>query len=207
MKLSLIFRKQWKLGATFLILAGITFWLVSCYPGEPLSPSETDVITTFVKKGVSFADKKTYAMPDTVAYVGKNNNVEPLDPQLAGYILTAIKNNLQEYGYTRVANPQDADVVVVSLATKTEWTTSTCYPWYWDWWWGTPGWCYPVAYKFDTGTVLIVMVDPDEAGQKSTALWVAGINGLIDSASNARERITRAINQAFLQSPYLGEGK
>lgn len=200
-------KARWWLFSTLVLMMGLALWLVSCYPGEPLSPSDTDVITTFMKKGASFADKKTYALPDTVAYVDENDRVSPLDPPTSSYILDAIQNNMQKYGYTRVNNPDNADVVVAALATKTQWSAGTCYPWYWDWWWGYPGWCYPVAYTYDAGTIVIVMVEPNTGGGKATPLWIAAMNGLIDSNTSTRDRITRAIDQAFAQSPYLGEGK
>ena len=208
MNLSLIFQKRWKWGAIFLILLGITFWLVSCYPGEPLSPSDTDVVTTFRDKNADFSTKSTYARPDSVAYIVSKDSVTILEPSLARPILESIDRNMQAYGYTKVSDPDQADVALVAMASKTTWVAGSCYPWYWDWWWGYPGWCYPVTYTYHTGTILIVMVDAQQHDNEShNALWIAGINGLLDNVSNAQARINRAVDQAFRQSPYLGEGK
>ncbi len=199
---------KFKRGIIFLLVTGFSLLLVSCYPGEPLSPSDTDVVVTFRDKNADFSNKSTYAMPDSVIYVVKKDSVVFLEANLANQILSAIDNNMQQYGYNKVDNPNQADVVIVALATKTTWVAGSCYPWYWDWWWGYPGWCYPVAYTYNTGTILIVMVDAHQQGDVSrNALWVAGLNGLLDTASNSQARINRAIDQAFRQSPYLGEGK
>jgi hypothetical protein len=58
-----------------------------------------------------------------------------------------------------------------------------------------------VAYSYETGTLLIVMLDPDTS-QNSDAqpIWLAGINGLLSGSTPNPSRINSAINQAFEQS-------
>ena len=103
------------------------------------------------------------------------------------------------------------DVHIVPFATKNTWAGYTCYPYYWDYWYGYPpgyGWCYPYPYTFTTGTVLIVMLDPTKPTD-SSPIWVAAINGLVSgsSTSEINQRVGNTINQAFNQSSYLGAGK
>ena len=51
------------------------------------------------------------------------------------------------------------------------------------------------------------MADPQNQ-ESSDALWVAGINGILeDTSSGISTRLNNNIDQAFVQSPYLGEGK
>jgi hypothetical protein len=67
-----------------------------------------------------------------------------------------------------------------------------------------------VPYEFTTGTLYIGMFDPDKADVPNKRLggaWLAAINGLLGEGGNPQARIDNSIDQAFAQSPYLGEGK
>ena len=66
-----------------------------------------------------------------------------------------------------------------------------------------------MSYTFTTGTVLVPMLARDEATSPDdvTALWVAGLNGLLANGVNAEARIDARMDQAFAQSPYLTAGK
>ena len=188
---------------------GFSLLLVSCYPGDSISPSDTDVVTTFRNASADFSTKKAYALPDTVIHITDDGPVAGGTPLLDQQILSAIKRNMALAGYVAESNPAQADVLIVPLATSTKWASGGCYPWYWGPWYPYPGYCYPVVYTYETGTVLLIMVDPDLAGNGSAgdALWIAGINGLLSSSSNSAARIDRDIDQAFEQSPYLADGK
>ena len=65
-----------------------------------------------------------------------------------------------------------------------------------------------MAYTYTTGSLVMAMSDPNNTDD-TTALWVAGINGLMSESSgiDISSRINKNIDQAFTQSPYLGEGK
>ncbi len=190
-----------------LLFASISFLLISCYPGKTLTPADTDVIATFFDPDADFSTKMSYSMPDSIIYIdGAGNpviNPSPYDQQ----ILNGTENNLQQMGFTEEANPTNADVHVVVFATTTTWVSGDCYSWWWGWWYPYPGWCYPVVYTYQTGTILITMTDPQNQGS-SDALWIAGLNGILeDTSSGISTRINNNIDQAFKQSPYLGEGK
>lgn len=192
-----------------LFSVGLSISMVSCYPGDPISPSDTDVVTTFRNAAVDFSTKLTYAMPDSVLHIGKDGPVDSDFPVFDQQILSDIRTNLDQYGFNQVANPDQADVLVLPMVSRTQWVSGGCYPWYWGYYYPYPGYCYPVAYTYETGTILILMVDPDLSldDPNRDALWIAGINGLLSSSSNTASRIDRGINQAFEQSPYLGDGK
>jgi len=182
--------------------------LNSCYPGEELTPEVTDIIATFFDKNADFSTKMTYAMPDSVFELA-DSSLTPvdLDNLYDDQILDRIEQNLQQMGFTEESDPADADVHVLALVTTTTWVSGGCYYDYWSYWYPYYGWCYPVVYTYQTGTIVILMTDPDKNDDNKT-IWIAGINGILeDTSTGIAVRINTNIDQAFDQSPYLGEGK
>ncbi len=144
-------------------------------------------------------------MPDSVIHIEDEEDLSRLFDQ---EILARVAANLEQLGYVRVDSAQ-ADVHVFNLATSTEYVGSSCYPPYWDYWYGYPpgwGWCYPVVSSYTTGTLLTVMIDSGQPDD-TPAVWLAASNGLLSSSEGTSARIRKNINQAFAQSPYLGDGK
>jgi len=211
MKIAQIFKHR-KLRQLYITSFFIGFSLVlsSCYPGEDISVSETDIVATFRNASADFATKQTYSMPDYVVYITDDDETSEGDPVLEGLILSAIERNMEQAGFELLADPDQADVLVVPMVTSSRWVGGGCYYWYWDPWYGYPGWCYPYYYTYETGTLLIVMLDPDHADDDSIedALWTSAINGMLSSSSSVNaDRVDRDIDQAFAQSPYLSDGK
>jgi len=191
----------------FLLFTSFGFLFNSCYPGETLTAADSDVIATFFNPNADFSTKMTYAIPDSIARVDKDGNPVSDPGQFDAQIISRIKQNLNGLGFTEQQNPANADVLVVAFINKTTWASGGCYPWGYGWWYPYPGYCYPVVYTYSTGTLLIVMADRQSQGS-TDALWVAGINGLLeDTSSGIETRLANNINQAFKQSPYLGNGK
>ena len=190
-----------------ILLVIIVFILISCYPGEPLSPEDSDIIATFYNPEADFSTKMTYAVPDSIIRLDKDGNPISKPGQFDQQIVSRIKQNLEQLGYTEEQNPANADILVVASITTTTWTSGGCYSWWYDWWYPYPGWCYPVSYTFKTGTLLMTMADRQNQGS-SDALWVAGINGILEDTNiGITTRLNNNIDQAFNQSLYLGTGK
>jgi hypothetical protein len=196
--------RLYMLFGVILLSIGLGVVQLSCYPGDEITSSDTDVVITFYDPGANFSDK-IFAMPDTIIHVsdsenGSDNVTRLYDQQ----ILNRIKQNLEDYGYTEVADPAQADVVIITVATTTTYAGSGCYYSYWDYWYGYPGYCYPVAYSYTTGTVIFAMVTADNT-EGTDAMWVASLNGLVSESSSVSisTRINEGIDQAFDQSPYL----
>jgi len=197
---------------TFRIIILLSFTIVilqSCYPGEELTYSDTDIVATFYNKDVNFATKQTFAVPDSIIRIDENGNPVsdpgPFDQQ----ILNKIKSELLALGFAEAAAPANADVLVIAAVTTSTWASGGCYYswWYPGWYPPYPGWCYPVYYTYKTGSILIAMLNAN-ANEAESGLWIAGINGLLgDSNTSTSSRINRDIEQAFNQSPYLGDGK
>jgi hypothetical protein len=191
----------------FLLFTSFGFLFNSCYPGETLTAADSDVIATFFNPNADFSTKMTYAIPDSIDRIDKDGNPVSDPGQFDAQIISRIKQNLNGLGFTEQQNPANADVLVVAFINKTTWASGGCYSWGYSWWYPYPGYCYPVVYTYSTGTLLIVMADRQNQGS-TDALWVAGINGLLEGASSGIEtRLANNINQAFNQSPYLGNGK
>jgi len=202
-----------------VVLAGAVI-LAGCYPGEISSVDELDLVVTLRDKDTDFSALTTYWMPDTVIHICEIQVEEQeascpneLDRRFDAQILSEVRENLQDMGFTEVADSSQADVFVVVAANATDnYGGYTYYPWYWG---GYPGWgwYYPpttVVYEFTTGALLINMFDPnkaDVANKRFGAVWVAAINGVLGEGGNPQSRINTTINQAFRQSPYLGAGK
>lgn len=191
-----------------IFIAAAIVVLQSCYPGDELTYSDTDIVATFYDKEADFSTKLTYAMPDTIYRLDDEGN--PIVDVGANdqNIIDKVKDELEGYGFTEAATPAAADVIVFSVITTTSWVSGGCYyDWWYGWWYPYYGWCYPVYYTYDTGTLLIAMLDND-ATEARTGLWVAAMNGLLgDSNAGTLSRVSAGIEQAFSQSPYLGAGK
>ena len=193
----------------FLFLMSLSLAVVvlqGCYPYDDQTVADSDVVATFYDSGTDFSTLQSYYMPDSVFSIDDNGDIEPADISSSNeqQILTSIKNNLAAMGFTVALNANAADVVVEALVTSSTWVSGGCYGGYWSYWYPYYGWCYPVAYTYTTGSVLIVMSVPQTNSFKT--VWIAGCNGVV-SGTVTNSRISTDINQAFTQSPYLGNGK
>lgn len=189
-----------------IFIASAIFVLQSCYPGDELTYSNTDIIATFYDKEADFATKTTYAMPDTIYRLDEEG--KPIvDPGANDQsIINKIKDELEGYGFTE-ETPANSDVIVFAVISTSSWVSGGCYYGWYNWYYPYYGWCYPVYYTYDVGTLIIAMVEKDTIEEKN-GLWVAALNGLLgDSNSGTISRVNAGIEQAFSQSPYLGTGK
>ena len=197
----------------------LTVALIGCYPNDDLTLSELDIVATnydddyFSRKSPSI-----YLMPDTVVQIGDG---DPNDPQLnrrqMDFILDQVERNFSALGYDRIDEAtlgRQPDVVVTVSVLVTRVTGGDCIPWYpwWGWYPWYPGWgwgagyCYPVyIYSYDTGTLVIDMITPEETVDDTfKRVWNAGINGLVRSSVDGNQAfVTQTIDKAFEQSPYL----
>jgi hypothetical protein len=204
-------------------------YLPACYPGDPSSVTQLDVVLTIHDSTANFGGFLTYAMPDSVVHVTGDSldigDIEDLPRDYDDLILETVEENMEDLGYVREDDPEDngADLLLFVAAVGTE---STSYWYVWDWWyyWGWyPGWGYYPGYgpgwgwyyppgwvgsvTYEQGTLLLTLVDPDEADEEEEligVIWGGAVRGLLGSSSIAEQRIVDGIDQAFDQSPYLG---
>ncbi len=205
------FKFFWVLGVALLVV----MW--SCYPGGPETNADTDVALTYYDDQYNFGSVRTYAMPNEVFLREGSDDV---DISLSDHILAEVARNMAQAGYVREHNPQQngADAVVVVSVSR---TTTTWVGWApgwggwpgWGWWGGWyPGggmyYPWPIVGSFTTGSLFMEFIDGDDLGpdiEQITARWAGVMTGLLGSQGVAADRITRAIDQCFRQSPYLGQ--
>jgi hypothetical protein len=169
------------------------------------------VVVTDYNPATDFKSKNTYSLPEDIPVLG-SDPIRFVDPVVENYIFTAIRNNMATLGYSEVPYTDPPNVAFLVSATETTYyyEYSDCY-YYWGYYY-----CYDYdyyneyyEYAFTSYSLLMNMVDTN--GQwpptltPSSALWIAGINGIKDdySSSYAAERIVGLIDQAFVQSSYL----
>jgi hypothetical protein len=199
-----------------------SIFLFGCYPKGPEYYEDTDLTVTDYDAGYNFASQRTYWMADTVEYTTNIKDSE-LDDALVEDLISKVAENMASRGYQRLSNEQidNADFaltisVVSSRNTGVGWVPGP--PYYPGWGWG-PGWggWYPpywggyYSYSYTTGSVFIHWWDPQESlattadGEDLQPVhWVGIFNGLVSSSSNNNaSRVSRSVDQAFNQSPYI----
>jgi hypothetical protein len=182
--------------------------LVSCYPEGAEYYEETDLVYTNYDQAFDFGEQASYAMPERIVKI-TGDIIGGEDPEFIpepfnSQILNRIDSNLGDLGWVKVADPAEADLVLMPAAwsntTITYWYDYWCwyYPWYCGWGWYYPGY----VSSYTTGTFVMTLVAAGEDYVEPSRVWTGAINGLLSGAYDAN-RVTRGIDQAFAQSEYL----
>ncbi len=216
---------------TLLGVAGlfISAFFTSCYPGDDVSYSDLDLVTTAYDEEMEYQQLKTYYLYDSVIHIkdtlDDDSNVD-LSREFDRNILKLVKQNMNDYGYDSVVDPQnnppDVTITVSAMATTNTYVYYYYPYYYWDWGWGWYykntdyygwGWYYPPYWgggyvtSYTTGTLVMNMHDVRNATPQTDSIptiWTGDINGLLgSSASTTESRLNYNINKAFEQSPYL----
>ncbi len=198
--------------AALTAIASIAF--VSCYPDHGLTTSDYDAVATFYNKSMDFGTIQTVRLVDTVLHLVPEGSRDDISRDNDDLILNTIESNLTAAGYTVQRNLDTTNVdavVLVSVTTSTYYVSyGGYYPCYWGWYYYGCGWYYPPyyggVYSYETGTLLMDMFDGNRPaspgpGTRIENYWAAALNGLIGNRSTSV--LTKMINQAFAQSPYL----
>jgi hypothetical protein len=206
----------------FPITVGLFLLAVaSCSPSLPDYIEDYDLVYTTYDKTYDFNTVNTYFLPDSVVHVDGSGGTTG-DHTYDAQILQTIETNLNALGWTRKSESAGSAADVVVLPAVQRQTNASCamYCWYcyWGWYPGWPyypysydpawGWYYPtdvVCSSYNTGTLVVTIVDPTESDVANKQLgiqWMGIANGLLEG-SNIGTRITTNINQMFAQSPYL----
>ena len=202
-----------------LVLFGVVSALSACHP-EPDTKKLIDelVVATNYDPAVSFTSYNTFAIPtDTIGFFSNNTRDTLLTASESSFpapVLNAIRSNLATRGYSQVNRNQSPDlgvnvVVVNDLDIFQQVVYPNYYgsPGYYSGYYGYSSWYYyPYinTYAYNTGVLIIELVDlknktPDN---KVKVVWNAYL-GDVYSTLDLIPQTTRAIDQAFLQSPYL----
>lgn len=192
------------------IAAGLALW--GCYPDGAEYYEDTDITFTQYDVDFDFKARSTFAIPDKIVIDVKIINGDTtyvyMKDAFANQILQAIRSNMENNGWRQVTISANPNVVVTPTVTK---NTTVFYSYWYDWWYAgwyaDWDWYYPPYYtvsSFTTGTVVIVIADPniDNPVNASEISWLMVANG-VASGSGDISRVTNAIDQGFRQSPYL----
>ncbi len=216
-------------GTRLLAFAIAAMTMGGCYPGELLNVQDADIVITAYDDSFAFSTAQTWAMPDTVVAINLDNSNNLYAHAFDQDILDRVASNMAALGYTREMDPatNGADLILLVQANvSNNYSAYTYYPYDpywgsypgWNYWGGYPGYggYYPwyggypttVVTNTKTGSIIIEMVDPNvevtgSEGPSLTVRWAAVLNGLAQGSATGA-RLTRAIDQAFDQSPYLG---
>ena len=211
--------KIWQKYLSILFLFILTINLTSCYTDYGLTSADYDVVVTKYDKTTDFNSLKTFSLVDSVFHITGDKD-EPdsdlLSRQNDRLIISTIRTNMLDLGYTEITDPSDQNkpavvIAIQALGTQVDqYYAGGYYPG-----WGYPGWGWGGYYPYYpgyvgkstyyVGTLYIDYFDIDASDIPNDILvspWYATINGLLNSGGT-ESRLTNSINQAFDQSPYL----
>lgn len=199
----------------------VAFFLASCEKDADTGKLDHQfAVYTNYDKNVDFEQFQTYYLPDSILIIGDKDKTEYWNDANAQRIIDTYVFNMDNRGFLRVTEREDADLgLQVSYVKNTYVYTDYGYP---EWWWGYPGywdapywgnwgggWYYPyaVSYSYSTGSFLTEALNLNAAqGQnaKLPIIWSAYMSGILSGSTDTNvELATKAVSQAFIQSPYL----
>ncbi len=206
----------------FLVLAISLIALASCEKDPDMSQLDSDfTVYTDYDSSTDFSNFTTYCLPDSILVPGDGMKNSYWKDESAQRLISAAAEAMDSLGYKRVTNPDEATLGLQLSFTqmRTHVTDFVGGGMYGSWWnfafWGPywGGWYYPypISYSYDTGTLMMEMVDltkrtaaTDDEKQDLTVVWHAYADGLLYGSSRINLQLAlRALNQAFTQSPYL----
>lgn len=190
---------------------------------EPDSAELIDemVVSTNYDPEADFESYTTYAIPtDTIGFVSNNSSdtiITSPSSTFPRHVLSSIRSNLDQRGYVRVDRTEDPDIGVnVMVVNDFNIFQQLVYPNFY----GYPGnfysgyygygsyYSYPYinTYAYNTGVLIIELVDLKNRNAKNEVkvVWDAYL-GDIYSTIDRMAQSAEAIDQAFLQSPYIGK--
>lgn len=175
------------------------------------------VVSTNYDTNVNFQTYATYSIStDTIGFVSNQSNDTILVNSKSTYprpVLQKVIANLNSMGYTRVAKNENPDMRInVYLVNDYNLFQQVVYPnYYYPSYYGYGygyggyyGYPYVNTYESNTGSLVVEILDlktitPDK---KVKVIWGAYM-GDVYSAIDVIKQSEEAIDQAFIQSPYL----
>jgi hypothetical protein len=201
------------------ILLSMSVCLV-CVAGCRKSPdfdqlSYEFTVSTSLDKTAEFGSYQTFFISDTVVYIGGVGSDSIMVGAEAAQLTGAVKDNMTAQGYTFVSRDQSPDLGLTLTAIKNLNVVISSYPGWWDYYYGGCYWyywCYgyyypwTTVYTYTTGTVILNMYDLKnaDANQQLRGIWnLTGLGALGTGTTANIQKGVDAINQGFIQSPYL----
>lgn len=177
-----------------------------------------------------FENLRTFVVVDTIVHIVESGTTDNISRQYDAFVLEQVRLNMLKLGFEEETNPEVNSDVAITVSALT--STHEVYMWYpyWGWYWGyggvypyagkgtlkitsvTPYYYYPwypysSSYSYQSGSVLMEMVDVvrvDPNVEKIPVIWAGIVNGVLESSqSGVKNRLSKGIDQCFVQSPYL----
>ena len=169
--------------------------------------------------GADFGKRATFFLPDSILLIDRGTEQKYWTDENARKITQRIVQGLEQKGFVRINDKENADMGVQTTYIRSVvyfvGVDDPCwwwnYPFYWspDFWGDWTDWYapYDVYYACLAGSFLVELVDlrqDPRALDKLRTMWTSFMGGEV-SASNRwnMDRMLRAVDQSFAQSPYL----
>lgn len=203
-----------------LLIPAVILLAVACHK-EPYIDSDNEyLVYTAPGKEATFADFTTFDLADSLLVIGQSAKPEYSQSNNAIALIRAVRTNMEKLGYIYTPDNPDADLgIQMTYVVKTEryvqyyndpyWWLD--YPGYWSpgFWGNYVGYYYPypVSYTYSTNALMVDMVNlttPKTGEEALEVIWSAYVGGPASaSITTDVDRMKSAVDQAFVQSPYL----
>ena len=203
-----------------LLIPALALLAVACHK-EPYIDSDNEyLVYTSPGKDATFASFTTFDLADSLLVIGQSAKPEYSQSQNALALIQAVRTNMENAGYIYTPDNPDADLgIQMTYVIKTDryvqyyndpyWWIN--YPGYWSpgYWGNYVGFYYPypVTYTYSTNALMVDMVDlttPKTGTEALKVVWSLYLGGRAGSRVASDVAVIRkAIDQAFVQSPYL----
>lgn len=196
--------------------------LLGCEPpADTMRLLDQLVVSTNFDPDADFSQYTTYSMAtDTIGFFSNKSPNDTIIVQAGSNnyprpVLNKIQQNLQARGYQRVARNEDPDlrvnVYVVNDFNVYQQISypGYYYPSYYGYGYGYGGYYggypYVSTYATNTGALIVEILDlrHKTSDGKVKAIWTASM-GDVYSTINLIKQSEEGLDQAFIQSPYLG---
>ena len=203
-----------------LLITAVILLAVSCHKEPYLDSDNEYLVYTSPGKDVTFTSFRTFDLADSLLIIGQSAKPEYSQSNNALALIQAVRTGMENMGYIYTPDNPNADLgIQMTYVVKTErylqyyndpyWWLD--YPGYWSpgFWGNYTGFYYPypVTYTYSTNALMIDMVNlttPKTGTEALEVVWSTYIGGP-STGSNTTDvdLMKNAINQAFVQSPYL----
>lgn len=206
-----------------LLIPAVILLAVACHKEPYLDSDNEYLVYTAPGKEATFTSFTTFDIADSLLIIGQSKKPEYSQSANALALIQAVRTNMESMGYIYTPDNPEADLgIQMTYVVKTEryvqyyndpyWWLD--YPGYWPsgYWGNWTGFYYPypVSYTYTTNALITDMVDLTGVEKEGTALevvWTSYIGGPAGSSVQVDvDRMKTAINQSFVQSPYLKRG-
>jgi hypothetical protein len=194
------------------------------YPGAE-ERIDDSIVFSHYKKSADFQEYKTFAISTEIPIISEDDGEierDTMDASDAADLLAETVKNLKARGYMQVERSENPDLgVTLSVLSG---TVTTYYYDYWGYYWGYPYYYYyypfTSSYTYDTGTLIVDMVDlknappatpdagpPGEPGAirgQLQVIWTSLVYKVLSSSESVNlQAAENGITTAFKQSPYI----